>query len=60
MLLQKCLYAAFPLVTMEKLFTLLSKANSSAYGLHSIPYSRVGHCSSVYLPFPTSSVFHLS
>lgn len=56
MLLQKCLYTAFPLVTMEKLFMLLSKAYSSLCRLFS-SYSRtlLQHLSL----FPTSSVFHL-
>lgn len=57
MLLQKCLYTAFPLVTMEKLFMLLSKAYSSLCRLF-CSYSRtlLQHLSL----FPTSSVFHLS
>lgn len=40
MSLQKWLYAAFPLVTMEKLFMLLRKANPSTCELHSSPHSR--------------------
>ena len=40
MLLQKCLYAAFPRVTMETLFTLLSETNSSTCTLPSSPYPR--------------------
>lgn len=37
MLLHKCLYAAFPLVTMEKLCMLLSNANSPMCGMYSKP-----------------------
>lgn len=57
MLLQKCLYTAFPLVTMEKLFMLLSKAYSFLCRLCS-SYSRT-LLQHLYF-FPTSSVFHLS
>lgn len=49
MLLQKCLYTAFPLVTMEKLFMLLSKV-----------YSFLFKDTSPALTLFSSSVFHLS
>lgn len=58
MVLQKRLCAAFPLVTMEKLFMLLLKPNSSTCWLCSSPYWR--RLPSTEPLFPTPPGFHLS
>lgn len=48
----------FPFVTMEKLFMLLLKANSSKHGLHSIALFK--DLAPVFILFPSLSVFRLS